>query len=143
MLRRFWKDDGGAIMSTELVILVTVVGLGIVAGATQLRNSVNNELNDVSSALRGINQSYYVPPIQSRCGSYVSGSYFTDQYATQNYQSGIQNPQQSQCVMIYTGGQGTSLLRGGQIGVIPQSIKQPTTSVKVNTARDIIIQSKP
>jgi len=58
MLKRLWRDDSGAILSAELVLLMTVLVIGIVVGVKALGNSVTTELYDVAEAIGALDQSY-------------------------------------------------------------------------------------
>lgn len=63
MLRNFRKladDDAGFVISAELVLVLTIAVLGMVVGLTAVRDSVTNELNDLSHAFGAVNQSYSV-----------------------------------------------------------------------------------
>lgn len=78
-----WKDESGAILSAELVIVLTIVVLGMITGLTCLQQSVVGELQDVGRALRGLNQSYAITGFvgcRKAWGptSVTSGSRFTD-----------------------------------------------------------------
>ncbi len=59
MLKNLWNDEAG-IVSIELIVLGSVVGLGILVGAAALRDGINNELGDLSAAIDDINQSFSV-----------------------------------------------------------------------------------
>ncbi|MDZ4683856.1 MAG: hypothetical protein SH850_02130 [Planctomycetaceae bacterium] len=56
---QLWNDDSGAILSAELVIILTVVVLGLITGLTCLQQAIVGELQDVSAAFTGLNQSYF------------------------------------------------------------------------------------
>ena len=61
MLRNFSKlanDENGFVISAELVLVLTIAVLGMVVGLTAVRDSITNELNDVSNAFGAVNQSY-------------------------------------------------------------------------------------
>ena len=57
-MRRLWKDESGAILSAELVVLMTTLVIGIIVGAVAIQNAVVEEMGDVSSAIGSLNQSY-------------------------------------------------------------------------------------
>ncbi len=86
MLRNFCKlanDDNGFVISAELVLVMTIAVLGMVVGLTAVRDSINEELNDVSHAFGAINQSYnYNGLKKNRCygdiHAFVAGSGFND-----------------------------------------------------------------
>lgn len=57
-LKAFWNDDCGAIICTELVLVITILGIGMIVGLTTLRDQVVQELADVAAAVGAVNQSY-------------------------------------------------------------------------------------
>ena len=58
MLRKLWNDEVGAILSAELVFIMTILVIGMVVGLHQLQYAVVSELGDVASAIGHLNQSY-------------------------------------------------------------------------------------
>lgn len=83
MLKRFWNDQNGAVVSSELALVGTVVVIGMVTGLANLRDTVTSELADTAQAIGGINQSYQVQGISSPSAS-VGSSQFVDQSEVQN-----------------------------------------------------------
>jgi len=79
-MTRFWKDQDGAILSAELVLLMTVVGVGAVVGIKALGNSVVTELSDVAGAIGSLDQSYYYggTRLSDDC-AWTDGSKYEDQ----------------------------------------------------------------
>ncbi|MCR9119429.1 MAG: hypothetical protein NXI22_21055 [bacterium] len=77
VLKRLWNDQGGAVISIELVLVATIAVLGLIVGMTTLRNSVTNELADVAGAVDDIHQGYTYTGVQGH-GSAVAGSDFLD-----------------------------------------------------------------
>jgi len=57
-MKRLWRDQNGAILSAELVLLMTVLGIGAVAGIKTLGSAVVTELADVAGAVGSLDQSY-------------------------------------------------------------------------------------
>lgn len=79
----FWSDEAGAILSAELVIVLTLVVLGLITGLACLQQAVIAELQDVSAALSGLNQSYFTPSFRGCLKiwgrtSATAGSFFVD-----------------------------------------------------------------
>lgn len=66
MLRTFWNDDNGAIISAELVLVLTICVISMIVGLTELTSSVVQELNDVGDAIGSVNQSYFFGGFASR-----------------------------------------------------------------------------
>ena len=59
MLRNLLKEESGFVVSTELVLIATVLVLGLIVGLTEIQYAVVAELNDISDATGDINQSYW------------------------------------------------------------------------------------
>ena len=73
LMVRLWKDDGGAILSTEWVFMVTLLVIGLTTGLVAVRNSVNAELVSAANAIDGLNQCYSFNGL-SVCGASTCGS---------------------------------------------------------------------
>ncbi len=71
------NDENGFIVSAELVLVGTILVLGMIVGLTELSYNVNQELEDVGSAIGGINQTYYFTLASGKKGEVV-GSTFLD-----------------------------------------------------------------
>lgn len=101
MLKSLWKDECGAIVSTELVLVITILGIGMIVGLTTLRNAVVSELADTANAVNNVNQSY---SYAGRTGhdSASAGSVFTDQtdYCDANDDAAGSD---AQCVAVLAG----------------------------------------
>lgn len=77
----FWNDENGAIISAELVLVLSILVLGMVAGLSTFRDAILLEYVDMSYAIGSINQSYQINPVVGR-SSYVGGSRFIDENAS-------------------------------------------------------------
>ena len=75
MLRQFWNDEFGVILSAETVMVGTVCVLGVGAGLQYVGKSVNEELRDVAIAIRSLDQSYSFVG-RTSCGASTAGSCF-------------------------------------------------------------------
>jgi hypothetical protein len=53
------NDENGFVVSAELVLVGTICVLGMIVGLTELSYGVNEELEDLGSAVGSINQTYY------------------------------------------------------------------------------------
>lgn len=73
LLREFWNDELGAVLSAEMVSVGTVAVLGTTVGLGALRDSVNEEMVDVAKAMRSMDQSYSIPG-RSGGGAWTAGS---------------------------------------------------------------------
>lgn len=58
MLRTFFVDETGFVVSTELVLIFTLMFCGVAVGTALLRDSITQELGDISKAVGALNQSY-------------------------------------------------------------------------------------
>ena len=77
MLKNFWNDEAGAIISAELVLVLTIAVLAMVTGLSSLRDAVVTELADVGAAIASVDQSYPVTGILAHSSS-VAGFGFED-----------------------------------------------------------------
>ena len=85
MLKQFWNDELGFVISAELVLVLTLAVLSIIVGLSEVAVAVNTELNDISNAIGALNQSYYATGFHAwGCGwwgkrtSFVHGHRWTD-----------------------------------------------------------------
>jgi len=78
MLRQLLQDETGAIVSIEIVLIVTIMVLGLIVGMSEVAVAVNNELNDISNAVGSLKQDYAFTGFASVDGaktkSFTSGS---------------------------------------------------------------------
>lgn len=77
MFQQLWNDENGFVVSTELVLIATVLVLGMIVGLTTLRDQVIAELADVAAAFSNSNQSYSFSGITGHSSS-TAGSVFDD-----------------------------------------------------------------
>lgn len=77
ILRGLWNDDCGAIISTEMCLIMAICGVGLIAGLTQVRNAVLNEMNDMAQAIGSIDQTYRYSGASSR-SAFTAGSAYGD-----------------------------------------------------------------
>ena len=71
------NDEAGFIISAELVLVSTIAVLGMIVGLSGVALNVNNELEDVGSAIGSMNQTYCVKGVKGHQGS-ASGTEFRD-----------------------------------------------------------------
>ena len=69
VLRKLWADEGGFIVSAELVLVATMLVIGMIVGLTVLRNQVVQELGDLAMAIGMISQGYWYPGVEKDDGS--------------------------------------------------------------------------
>ena len=58
-IKRLWKDEGGMILSSEVVLVGTILVIGSIAGLTSLQYAVTSELNDTARAYDSYSSSDY------------------------------------------------------------------------------------
>ncbi|HEY2908972.1 MAG TPA: hypothetical protein VGI99_01935 [Gemmataceae bacterium] len=51
LLRRFWDDDRGAIISVEMILIIAILVFGLIAGLVALRNSITAALGTIGNLL--------------------------------------------------------------------------------------------
>jgi len=60
ILTTLHQDEAGFIVSSELVLVATIAVIGLVVGLAEVASGVNEELEDVGSAVGHVNQSFIV-----------------------------------------------------------------------------------
>ena len=85
MVKNFLNDENGAIVSIELVLIVTIAVLALIVGWSEVAVAVNSELNDISNAVGAMNQSYAYTGFKANTAagadknkSYFNGVTFND-----------------------------------------------------------------
>ncbi|MCO6457785.1 MAG: hypothetical protein J5I93_20970 [Pirellulaceae bacterium] len=77
MVRRFWSDDAGFVVSTELALVATILVIGLIVGLTSIRDQVVQELADIAGMVSQLNQSYSFSAITGH-HSTTAGSFGID-----------------------------------------------------------------
>jgi len=52
--KTLFRDEEGFVITIELILIATIVGIGSIVGLTTLRNAINSELADVSAAIESL-----------------------------------------------------------------------------------------
>jgi len=76
-IKNLWNDEAGFVVSTELVIVATILVLGLIVGQSTLRDAVVVELSDLATAISNIDQSYDYDQVTGHSAS-TAGSDFVD-----------------------------------------------------------------
>ncbi len=94
LLRKFWNDDAGFIISAELVLVATVLVIGLIVGLASLRNQVVQELVDVGQAIGSMSQSYALAGTKKHGVGWSDGSSYTDKldFCQDPWQQPFQSP---------------------------------------------------
>lgn len=58
LMKRLLQDEAGFIVSTELVLIATLLVIGVIVGMSEVQHAVVSELNDVADGVGSLNQSY-------------------------------------------------------------------------------------
>lgn len=58
VLRALWADEAGFVISTELVLVATILVLSMVVGMKKISSQVLLEMSDIGNAIGFLNQGY-------------------------------------------------------------------------------------
>ena len=58
LMHQLWQDEAGFIVSSELVLIATLLVIGVIVGMSEVQHAVVSELNDVADGIGSLNQSY-------------------------------------------------------------------------------------
>jgi hypothetical protein len=99
MPRRLWADEAGFVISSELVLVATILVIGMIVGLTELRNQVLQELTDVALAIGCISQTYTYSTVTGHTAA-TAGSAFQD---TTDYcdNGGFDPPGEAACINVH------------------------------------------
>ena len=75
--KQLWNDEGGFIVSSELVLIATILVVAMVVGLQTVRDAVLQELGDVGEALGNISQDYSFGGATGHCSA-ANGSLLAD-----------------------------------------------------------------
>lgn len=83
MVKNFLNDENGAIVSIELVLIITIAVLALIVGWSEVAVAVNSELDDISNAVGKFDQTYFYTgfaslKIDGTLKNRYNGSSFTD-----------------------------------------------------------------
>jgi Flp pilus assembly pilin Flp len=78
MLRRFWNDEAGFVVSAELILIATILVIGLIVGLAVLRNQVVQELVDVGQAIGSISQSFCFSGTWKPAVAWTDGTCYID-----------------------------------------------------------------
>jgi hypothetical protein len=83
LLKALRQDEHGVILSTEIVIVGSLLVIGLITGLACLQKSVNGELQDLAGAIGALDQSYSYSSLRKagtmgRCCAYTAGSSYSN-----------------------------------------------------------------
>jgi Flp pilus assembly pilin Flp len=76
LFAKLWNDDRGNV-AFEYLALVTIVGLGLIVGFSNIRNALVEEYTELASAVTNLSQEYSYRGIAG-CGANVDGGATND-----------------------------------------------------------------
>jgi len=84
MFMKLWNDECGAIISAELILVLTIAVLAMVVGLSEVAVALNTELNDLPNAFGELRQDYKFAGFASTDGglkvkNQTLGTTYTDQ----------------------------------------------------------------
>lgn len=74
---QLWRNQQGFAISSELILLATLIAIGLLAGLTAVRDGVVSEISDVAGSVQDLNQSYSFSSLTGHSATNV-GSDFQD-----------------------------------------------------------------
>ena len=77
VLHRLWAEDGGFVISTEAIVILTMIICATVVGWQAVREAVVSELADIGAAIAAIDQSYSYAGFEGHSAA-CHGSFFDD-----------------------------------------------------------------
>src|SRR6202011_1895153 len=75
---RFYNDEAGFVVSTELTLVCTVTVLSLCVGLSEVSHGINHELEDLGCAFGSMNQSFCLQGFTNNKGNTSHGHCFTD-----------------------------------------------------------------
>jgi Flp pilus assembly pilin Flp len=96
MLRNFWNDENGFLISAELILLATITVIGLIVGMAEIQWAVIGELNDVADAIGSLNQSF---AFSGFCAHKQFGNGLKSQVAGSMFVDVVEECDNNQCQM--------------------------------------------
>ena len=97
MFNELLSDENGFIVSSELILIATILVIALVVGLQTVRDAVLQELGDVGAAIGAISQDYsYTGATGS--SSTINGSFYVD--ATDSGESSVANNRNCLAVFV-------------------------------------------
>ena len=82
MFKQLWNDESGGIISSELVLVGTIMVIGTTVGLSAVRDAVLSEMGDLADAVGVLDQSYTIPGVETQWGAKTEGTVFVDERRT-------------------------------------------------------------
>ena len=111
MLKKFWNDEMGAVVSAEIVLIATILVIGMVTGLSSLRDAVIEELADIGAAIGALDQSYTICGVTAHSSATAPSSFFDRPDFCDNGRSA-----RNQRCLVICGGRFVCPLESGESG---------------------------
>ncbi len=99
---RLWKEEAGAIVSAEIVLVMTIMVIGMIVGLKSLRDAVVTELADVAQAIANLDQSYSFSSVVGHAALTGSGFFIDMLDFCDSASISDSTAQMSKCVNVCT-----------------------------------------
>jgi hypothetical protein len=76
MLKRLWQDQGGAVVTPEIVLIATVLIIGMMVGLKSVRDAVVTEMADLAQGVSNIDQSFSYSGVDGHSGGQAGAFYY-------------------------------------------------------------------
>jgi Flp pilus assembly pilin Flp len=60
LMRKLWRDDCGALISSEFLFVATILVIGVIVGLTNVRVALNAELTELGNAFLALSQGFAI-----------------------------------------------------------------------------------
>ena len=60
LMRKLWRDDCGALISSEFLFVATILVIGVIIGLTNVRAAINAELTELGNAFLALSQGFTI-----------------------------------------------------------------------------------
>ena len=77
LFRQLWTDDNGFVVSSELILIATILVIAMVVGLQTVRDAVLQELGDVANAIGNVSQDYSYGGATGHCSA-INGAVYVD-----------------------------------------------------------------
>jgi len=77
LFSKLWKDDSGALLSFEWILLATILVLAMVVGLKTVQQAILQEFEELAGAIGAISQTYSYAGATGCCANVV-GAVYTD-----------------------------------------------------------------
>lgn len=106
---RFWREDDGVIVVTEMLLIGTILVLGLVAALAVVRAAIVTELADFAGSIGTMNQSFGFGGTSGADGAFTASSSFLDAADSGDVlgPNGQQAGGNAACLVVFTDGPAT------------------------------------